>query len=277
MKQLSNIYAIEFKDNNLSKAAQQIQRAKAVNTLISFAKALMSFDSGAIKELSGGRSNANSFQRKFKQLTDIKTPFFDLTERLAQSQQPEPKENSQRGPGNTKVYSIGAYNFITRLFKVRMIQKDWIDKLSRNIYTASSSWLKELRAGAKPEVNTKFSTIIDNDFGDASADIDVAPHEDLLNRIATILSGQFSSPSLANKRFAAAFEGFLFPESVQDVVSKEGVIQDAYVTRYVEFLADEILAISDAIKTREIFMNKLNEITGRSLTIDDFSNMDSEQ
>lgn len=277
LKQLSDIYAIEFKDNDLSKAAQQIQRAKAVNPLISFAKALASFDSAAIKELSGGRSNANSFQRKFKQLTDIKTPFFDLTERLAQSQQPEPKENSQRGPGNTKVYSIGAYNFITRLFKVRMTQKDWIDKLSRNIYTASSSWLKELRAGAKPEVNTKFSTIVDNDFGDASADIDVAPHEDLLNRIATILSGQFSSPSLANKRFAAAFEGFLFPESVQDVVSKEGVIQDAYVTRYVEFLADEILAISDAIKTREIFMNKLNEITGRSLTIDDFSNMDSEQ
>lgn len=120
LKQLSDIYAIEFKDNNLSKAAQQIQRAKAVNPLISFAKALMSFDSAAIKELSGGRSNANSFQRKFKQLTDIKTPFFDLTERLAQSQQPEPKENSQRGPGNTKVYSIGAYNFITRLFKVRM-------------------------------------------------------------------------------------------------------------------------------------------------------------
>ena len=90
-----------------------------------------------------------------------------------------------------------------------------------------------------------------------------------------ILNNEYNAPSLANKRFAASFEGFLFPERVQDVVRTDGVIQDAYIERYVNYLADEILAVAEAMKTRENFIKSVNEITGKDFTVETFSKWNS--
>ena len=277
LNKLSEIYAIEFKDGNIEKAARQIIKSKLTNLLMSFSTDLtLKMRENVIKELSAGSTGKSQFQREFQKLTAMDSSFFKLAQDLAQSQQPDAKDNSQRGPGNTKVYSIGAYNFITRLFSSRMKNPQWLDKLSRDIYTAGSSWLKELRK-ITPTVHTKFATMVDNDFGDASADIAVAPHEDMLNRLLAILNNEYNAPSLANKRFAASFEGFLFPERVQDVVRTDGVIQDAYIERYVNYLADEILAIAEAMKTREDFIKSVNEITGKDFTVESFSKWNSVQ
>lgn len=275
LNKLSEIYAIEFKDGNIEKAARQIIKSKLTNLLMSFSTDLtLKMRENVIKELSAGSTGKSQFQREFQKLTAMDSSFFKLAQDLAQSQQPDAKDNSQRGPGNTKVYSIGAYNFITRLFSSRMKNPQWLDKLSRDIYTAGSSWLKELRK-ITPTVHTKFATMVDNDFGDASADIAVAPHEDMLNRLLAILNNEYNAPSLANKRFAASFEGFLFPERVQDVVRTDGVIQDAYIERYVNYLADEILAIAEAMKTRENFIKSVNEVTGKDFTVESFSKLNS--
>ena len=277
LNKLSEIYAIEFKDGNIEKAARQIIKSKLTNLLMSFSTDLtLKMRENVIKELSAGSTGKSQFQREFQKLTAMDSSFFKLAQDLAQSQQPDAKDNSQRGPGNTKVYSIGAYNFITRLFSSRMKSPQWLDKLSRDIYTAGSSWLKELRK-ITPTVHTKFATMVDNDFGDASADIAVAPHEDMLNRLLAILNNEYNAPSLANKRFAASFEGFLFPERVQDVVRTDGVIQDAYIERYVNYLADEILAIAEAMKIREDFIKSVNEITGKDFTVESFSKWNSVQ
>lgn len=275
LNKLSEIYAIEFKDGNIEKAARQIIKSKLTNLLMSFSTDLtLKMRENVIKELSAGSTGKSQFQKEFQKLTAMDSSFFKLAQDLAQSQQPDAKDNSQRGPGNTKVYSIGAYNFITRLFSSRMKNPQWLDKLSRDIYTAGSSWLKELRK-ITPTVHTKFATMVDNDFGDASADIAVAPHEDMLNRLLAILNNEYNAPSLANKRFAASFEGFLFPERVQDVVRTDGVIQDAYIERYVNYLADEILAIAEAMKTRENFIKSVNEVTGKDFTVESFSKLNS--
>lgn len=275
LNKLSEIYAIEFKDGNIEKAARQIIKSKLTNLLMSFSTDLtLKMRENVIKELSAGSTGKSQFQREFQKLTAMDSSFFKLAQDLAQSQQPDAKDNSQRGPGNTKVYSIGAYNFITRLFSSRMKNPQWLDKLSRDIYTAGSSWLKELRK-ITPTVHTKFATMVDNDFGDASADIAVAPHEDMLNRLLAVLNNEYNAPSLANKRFAASFEGFLFPERVQDVVRTDGVIQDAYIERYVNYLADEILAIAEAMKTRENFIKSVNEVTGKDFTVESFSKLNS--
>lgn len=275
LNKLSEIYAIEFKDGNIEKAARQIIKSKLTNLLMSFSTDLtLKMRENVIKELSAGSTGKSQFQREFQKLTAMDSSFFKLAQDLAQSQQPDAKDNSQRGPGNTKVYSIGAYNFITRLFSSRMKNPQWLDKLSRDIYTAGSSWLKELRK-ITPTVHTKFATMVDNDFGDASADIAVAPHEDMLNRLLAVLNNEYNSPSLANKRFAASFEGFLFPERVQDIVRTDGVIQDAYIERYVNYLADEILAIAESMKTREDFIKSVNEITGKDFTVESFSKLNS--
>jgi hypothetical protein len=207
LEQLRNLYAIPYKDNDIKKAAKQIQ-PKLVDALITFLtdkdKGLLNFNASALSEIAGKRKGRFGYQAAFTKLTDFGTPFHYLTEQLASSQTPDAKDNSQPGPKNTKVFSIGAYNFITRLFSTRMLRSPWKKRMQKNIYTAHSQWLQELINGVHPKVNTKFSTVIDNDFRDATADIDVAPHEDLLNRLLTILDGQYNAPSLANKRFAAA-------------------------------------------------------------------------
>ena len=67
----------------------------------------------------------------------------------------------------------------------------------------------------------------------------------------------------------------MFPERVQDVVRTDGVIQDAYIERYVNYLADEILAIAEAMKTRENFIKSVNEVTGKDFTVESFSKLNS--
>lgn len=188
-----------------------------------------------------------------------------------------PSTQSQKGPRNTKIYSIGQYNFITRTFAILANTKEWVNKMLNNIYNSHSVWLDTLKnlGGAKQvQVHTKLSTVLDDEWNDSVADKEVTELEDLTNRFISIWSGKHVTPALANKRFAADIEGIpMFENIINDNLDINPKVIDVFVG----YLADEIMAISDARYTRDYFIEKLNQVTNSNYTIDSFSKLSSLQ
>lgn len=188
-----------------------------------------------------------------------------------------PSTQSQKGPRNTKIYSIGQYNFITRTFAILANTKEWISKMLNNAYNSHSVWLDTLKnlGGAKQvQVHTKLSTVLDDEWNDSVADKEVTELEDLTNRFISIWSGKHVTPALANKRFAADIEGIpMFENIINDNLDINPKVIDVFVG----YLADEIMAISDARYTRDYFIEKLNQATNSNYTIDSFSKLSSLQ
>lgn len=216
------------------------------------------------------KSNAD---KKLDDLFSEKGMLTNLSQLLSQYSPATPRSTSQRGPGNTKIYSIGSYNFITRLFSVRSKTDEWLNDMKLNPYSQHSLWLKEMMSGgetSRTSIGTKLSTMIDNDYQDSVADIDVTETEELLNRFVTTLSGYHQIPSLANKRFAANVHQL---GMFTDIFDTFGNINSKVIDSFVGYLADEILAISDALYLRNKFIAELNKATKKDFTVESFSKL----
>lgn len=279
LKELNALYGLKFEDNDYQAAAEKIQRimknTDGVDILKDVVKALNNIDSSVYKQSTGQTSaRFNKYNKIMKDLFEQKGAINTLIERLSSQQRPDPKTNSQRGAGGTKVYSIGAYNFITRLFGARIKTKEWRDRMRKNPYCSHSQWLAEMGDGTGKKVYTKLATVLDNDYQNSTPDIEITDINDLLNKLLTIANGRHVAPSLANKRFALEIGGFSQPV---DIINSDLSINPAVVKQFVGYLADEILAISDAKKTRQLFIEKLNEILKPAVpyTIESFSKLSS--
>ena len=279
LKELNALYGLKFEDNDYQAAAEKIQRImKSTNStdiLKNVVKALNGIDSSVYKQSTGQTSSRfNKYNVVMKDLFEQKGAINTLIERLGSQQRPDPKTNSQRGAGGTKVYSIGAYNFITRLFGARIKTKEWRDRMRKNPYCSHSQWLAEMGDGTGKKVYTKLATVLDNDYQNSTPDIEITDINDLLNKLLTIANGRHVAPSLANKRFALEIGGFSQPV---DIINSDLSINPAVVKQFAGYLADEILAISDAKKTRQLFIEKLNEILKPTVpyTIESFSKLSS--
>lgn len=261
LMELNALYGLKFEDNDYQAAAEKIQRimknTNSVDILKDVVKALNNIDSSVYKQSTGQTSaRFNKYNKIMKDLFEQKGAINTLIERLGSQQRPDPKTNSQRGAGDTKVYSIGAYNFITRLFGARIKTKEWRDRMRKNPYCSHSQWLAEIGDGTGKKVYTKLATVLDNDYQNSTPDIEITDINDLLNKLLTIANGRHVAPSLANKRFALEIGGFSQPV---DIINSDLSINPAVVKQFVDYLADEILAISDAKKTRQLFIDRLND------------------
>lgn len=279
--ELNKLYGIRFTDDDYEAAAEAIQKimknTKSTAPLTAVIDVLNNIPSSVYSAISGTSSNRhNVYTKKMEELFDIKSPIVQLLEKLSTTQQHDHKANSQRGPEGNKVYSIGAYNFITRLFDARMKTLEWQNRMRKNPYCSHSQWLKEIIAsnGIGKTVNTKLATILDDNYQDSVADISITEIEDLLNKLVTVMEGKHIAPSLANKRFALEIEGFNQPV---DAVNNLLNINETIIDQFVGYLADEILAVSDAMKTRDLFIEKLGKAIGKKITVEEFSAWSSEK
>lgn len=208
-----------------------------------------------------------------KALFGEKGQLTQLAERMGGSKRVNPKSDSMRGPGGNKVYAIGAYNFITRLFETRIKQKSWRDKMQKNPYCRHSKWLKQILTsnGEMPIiVHPKLGTILDGDYQNSTADISLTPSENLLNLFTSIMSGTHTIPALANKRFAADIDGFDNLGYVFD--GNYNIISSAFSV-FTGYVADELLAIREAMRVRDEFISKLNKVLHSDYSIDTFSSL----
>jgi hypothetical protein len=223
-----------------------------------------------------------SIQRKIDSLFSIgpQAHLTNLAAVFSQYIKSIPATQSQKGPGNTKIYAIGQHNFITKTYEILAKSKEWLDRLLRNGYNQHSKYLKYLQSNQAAQIkfDTKLSTIFDEDYSTSVADKEVSPVEEFVNRLLTIWSGKHNIPNLANKRLAGELEGL--PMLADDIILPDGTINEKVTDTFVGYLADELLAISDAKYTRKFFISELNRVlgltgTGREYTIDSFSDLNS--
>lgn len=227
------------------------------------------------KDLIETKDNKQGYKSVVEKMFAEKSILTNLAQTFGDNIQANPKTISQRGPGNTKIYPVGSYNFITRLFDTRMKTKEWQDQMSLNPYSSHSRWLANIIAkGTDTTIrfSTNLGTVLDSNYRDSVADIDVTPTEELLNRFTATLSGGHPIPSLANKRFAGCVYGV---PQFSNMFDADGNINPTVIDAFVGYMADEILAISDAMYIRNEFMRRFNKATNQNFTAEQFSKLSS--
>lgn len=278
-KQLSdallNTYGINIDSEILFKWLNQFKETSDKQAL---KKAMNSQLIGAYKseDLFDKELNMNKI---FKVMFDEKSVLRSLSEFMSEISAPSIKTDSVRGAAGSKIHVISQYNFINRLFNVVIKTEDWINKMSVNPYCFNSSWLKAFKPFADKNavhptigIETYNSTVVDNDFMNSREYMAISGIEDLINKFVAVMGGRHIIPSLANKKTYYYLKGFA---DVAPVVKVAGVdrmyIADQIKQQFVGYLADEFLAIANAYKTRERFLNELNKRLNTNHTAETFS------
>lgn len=191
-----------------------------------------------------------------------------------------PKLMSQTGPKNVRIYTIGAFNYITNLFKnltSRVRQSNWLQTVKNNPYSENSVWLKDLENGTH-QLNTRLQTMNNDNYAKAKSDKYCLDKEEYINRIMTVLGHPnddgHAFPVLANKKFSADLVGIKVKdlEQVFSVTPQgEVVIARAAKEVFAGYFMDELAAIEQAKQVRDNFINELNEALGSNHTIESFS------
>lgn len=251
---------------------------KAFDVLNSLALRLNASD--FIPAKSGAEMGTPPYVAKLKAFLGIGTelrnaPIATLLQGLKEYMPITPKAASQRGPENTKIYTDGSYNFVTRMVDSVMKTKDWLNRILKNPYAKHSRWVKQIEAQGNSKrfgFNTKLATVLNDDFNEAISDIRTTRVENILNTFTECLQGKINIPSLANKKFAGHITGL---EQFNGVVDAAGNFNPDVIEAFTGYLADEILAVCDTLYARKNFIDSLNNILGTDYTIESFSALNS--
>lgn len=185
------------------------------------------------------------------------------------------KAMSQRGPGGTKIYARGQYNYITKMANIFMKAKDWVARQKNNPYAKHSLWLQDLSqqgSDASVKFMTNLATVLDDDTLNSRADKEISGIEYTMNLFTYIMEGMHNIPSLANKKFAGCFTGLT---SFTNVIDDAGYFNPQVIKAFKGYLADELLAICDAIHTKKRFLRQLNDLLKTDYTEKTFSALSS--
>lgn len=278
-KQLSdallNTYGMNIDSEILFKWLNQFKESSDKQAL---KKAMTSQLIGAYKseDLFDKELNMNKI---LKVMFDEKSVLRSLSEFMSEVSAPSIKTDSVRGAAGSKIHVISQYNFINRLFNVVVRTEDWINKMSVNPYCFNSSWLKAFKPFADKNavhpnvgIETYIATVADSDYMNSREYMSISGIEDLMNKFVAVMGGRHIIPSLANKKTYYYLKGFA---DVSPVVKVAGVdrmyIADNIKQQFVGYLADEFLAIANAYKTRERFLNELNKRLNTNYTAETFS------
>ena len=197
-----------------------------------------------------------------------------------------PKLMSQTGPKNVRIYTVGAFNYITNLFKNltdKVRNSKWLQTIKNNPYAGHSVWLNALQNGVH-QLNTRLQTMNGDNYAKAKSDKYCLDKEEYINRIMTILGHANEDghvfPVLANKKFSADLVGVKDPRLEQ--VFSVDAMGNVSVTRaakevFAGYFMDELAAIEQAKQTRDNFINELNAALGTKYTVSSFSKLTPSQ
>lgn len=201
----------------------------------------------------------------------------------------QPKSMSQNGPKNVRIYTIGAFNYISRLFKLwtkkhNNQETNWKQYVRNNPYAEHSIWLDKLEDS---KMNTRLQTMTEGDYANAKSDKFAFAKEEYINRMVTVLEmdsngewlGNHAFPVLANKKFSADLQGIVVEGLKQPVsinIGPKGIyvsINNQAKEIFAGYFLDELKAIRQAEKVRDEFIDTINKTLGTNYTIESFSKL----
>ena len=288
VRSLKELFNVQFtgdfaKDTEVIKKLHKNKKG-ALNVFSGFADGLRTtdFTEGISQAKLGQVEVVNKLNTLFNDSSLQKAKFAEFCNEASKYMPKVAKTASQKGPENTKIFTIGQYNFITKMVSVIMKTRKWLDKQLKNPYAFHSLWRDDLeRQGDTRAIKfmTKLATVLNDDYETSRADRNITGRENMLNLFSATLKGEHNIPSLANKKFAGCIQGL---QMFNRVLDEKGYFNPAVVETFVNYLADEILAICDAIRVKRNFIEKLNETLRQegknvSYTLESFSALTATQ
>lgn len=226
-------------------------------------------------------SNTNVVENQIKKAFKDDSVLSGIIEFMSSNAKPTVKTDSVRGAGGAKIFLSSAYNYINRLFSARIKDKNWLQRMAKNPYSANSIWLnifeKNDKAGKRNniEVLTYTSTVEDQNYSSSRGYMDITGLEDIVNKFVAIMEGKHTIPSLANKKTYYYLSGFDQVPDVSTIFGTKDImgINPQIIDRFVGYLADEFLSIANAYATREKFIQRLNKANKTNYTYETFSEL----
>ncbi len=233
-----------------------------------------------------------SVKQRIRKIIDENVELQNFLKNISSYAPRQARMMSQNGPKGVRIYTIGAYNYITRLFQlwtkpIRGALSNWRDAIAKNPYAGHSVWLKSGRL-PKAKLNTRLQTMTSDNFNSAQSDKYVSPDVELINRMVTVLQvdnsgkwlGGHAFPVLANKKFSADLTGLVIEaleRPVHAVATASGKfsydINIGAKQVFAGYFLDEVAAIKDAKAARDNFIEVINRVNGTKHTVQSFSEL----
>lgn len=274
-------------NGRISKA--QVDTLKNVLNIIN-----TSFTNMTVKDI---LSEQDSIKQKVQKVIDNNVQVQNFLKNLGKYSPRQQKSMSQNGPKNVRIYTIGAFNYISRLFKLwtkphynseskERENTNWKNYQIKSPYAEHSLWLhsKQLKDS---KMNTRLQTMAEGDYANSKSDKYAFAKEEYINRMVTVLEmdgngkwlGNHAFPVLANKKFSADLQGVVveaLEQPVSFIASASGtnmVINEGAKKIFAGYFLDEVNAIKQAKDTRDKFISAINEILGKDFTVETFSDL----
>lgn len=278
-------------NGRISKA--QVDTLKNVLNLIN-----TSFTNLTVKDI---LSEQDSIKQKVQKVIDNNVQVQNFLKNLGKYSPRQQKSMSQNGPKNVRIYTIGAFNYISRLFKLwtkphynsdskEREATEWKNYQMKSPYAEHSLWLhsKQLKDS---KMNTRLQTMSEGDYANSKSDKFAFAKEEYINRMVTVLEmdgngkwlGNHAFPVLANKKFSADLQGVVIEaleQPISFIKSASGtnmIVNEGTKKIFAGYFLDEVNAIKQAKDTRDKFISRLNEILSANHTVESFSNLSVSQ
>lgn len=278
-------------NGRISKA--QVDTLKNVLNLIN-----TSFTNLTVKDI---LSEQDSIKQKVQKVIDNNVQVQNFLKNLGKYSPRQQKSMSQNGPKNVRIYTIGAFNYISRLFKLwtkphynsdskEREATEWKNYQMKSPYAEHSLWLhsKQLKDS---KMNTRLQTMSEGDYANSKSDKFAFAKEEYINRMVTVLEmdgngkwlGNHAFPVLANKKFSADLQGVVIEaleQPISFIKSASGtnmIVNEGAKKIFAGYFLDEVNAIKQAKDTRDKFISRLNEILSANHTVESFSNLSVSQ
>lgn len=278
-------------NDRISKA--QVDTLKNVLNLIN-----TSFTNLTVKDI---LSEQDSIKQKVQKVIDNNVQVQNFLKNLGKYSPRQQKSMSQNGPKNVRIYTIGAFNYISRLFKLwtkphynsdskEREATEWKNYQMKSPYAEHSLWLhsKQLKDS---KMNTRLQTMSEGDYANSKSDKFAFAKEEYINRMVTVLEmdgngkwlGNHAFPVLANKKFSADLQGVVIEaleQPISFIKSASGtnmIVNEGAKKIFAGYFLDEVNAIKQAKDTRDKFISRLNEILSANYTVESFSNLSVSQ
>lgn len=253
-----------------------------------------SFSALSVKDILDEQS---TIKNKIQKVIDNNKNVQAFLKNLGKHSPRQQKSMSQNGPKNVRIYTIGAYNYISRLFKLwtkphrNKETKDlentkWRSYQLDSPYAEHSLWLHNSKF-KDSKMNTRLQTMTEGDYANSKSDKFAFAKEEYINRMVTVLEmgdngewlGNHAFPVLANKKFSADLQGLIISALEQPVTmqitntGKHIVVNNAAKKVFAGYFLDELNAMRQAKETRDNFITRINELLGTNYTVESFSDL----
>lgn len=184
---------------------------------------------------------------------------------------PSSEDDSVPGPEGNAVYSYCDNNTITSIFEEWLKDEEFLNEISKDVYSQNSLWLRSLRdpqIRKKIGVKTILALMNKDNYSGSRGYLDISDKEDLIIKLKMVMEGNYPPPTLANKKSYYSIYGL--PKAlVRLQYTKENGYQlnKEVIDIFKGYAIDELNSIKLAYQQRDEFLKLIGK------TLEEFNNM----